>query len=424
MSVSEWLQEGIAAAKTGDTESAKAYFISVIEADERQIEAWLWLSKLIDDPTEKEVCLENMLALEPTNSYAQAALLNLQTAAPIQEPPPSLNPTETAAPIQEPPPILNPAETAAPLEETEVAEVAETVEEIEAVEETPDSPSSDDFENPLACPYCGVVTPENQATCISCRRQLIWRKRVSEDRSAWLWRGFFIQVYLLIIVISLPLGYVALLGRWNGIPNALPAWPAYLGLPVDFSPAEVDIIFTILPPIFFWSLVSLSLWSLLVMLTLYLRLANGHFLYLLNAAFSGLVGLIALLAIPLIPIKIAVGAFWVGAGLLQLLTALNLWNDFTFESGRIYMQVDKDASNTTTMRISARHYAKRGLWAKAILHWRRALAQNPSNINIHLELIEAYLQVGREDLARQALQNAQKIQADHPHIKNLATRLN
>jgi hypothetical protein len=52
------LEQGISAALTGRREEARALLAQVVEADERNEQAWLWLSGLVEEPEEIRTCLE------------------------------------------------------------------------------------------------------------------------------------------------------------------------------------------------------------------------------------------------------------------------------------------------------------------------------------------------------------------------------
>jgi len=58
------LQEGIAAARAGRVERARFYLQRVVEADEGVVQAWYWLSRVVETPHERRICLENVLALD------------------------------------------------------------------------------------------------------------------------------------------------------------------------------------------------------------------------------------------------------------------------------------------------------------------------------------------------------------------------
>ena len=91
-SIQALLQEGIAAAKLAQQkpipaganprEQAKELLFRVIELDEENVSAWLWLSTVVDTQEERETCLENVLLLDPHNKHAQAGLARLKGGAP------------------------------------------------------------------------------------------------------------------------------------------------------------------------------------------------------------------------------------------------------------------------------------------------------------------------------------------------------
>src|SRR5574340_1424195 len=80
----QWLAEGIAKIKAGQRAEARELLLRVVERDERNARAWLWLSSVVDSLDDRRVALENVLALEPENAAAKAGLdwLDRQTVAP------------------------------------------------------------------------------------------------------------------------------------------------------------------------------------------------------------------------------------------------------------------------------------------------------------------------------------------------------
>jgi tetratricopeptide (TPR) repeat protein len=97
--VHELLQRGIAAAKAAQhkqpspiseptqqelKEQARRLLLQVTELDESNVQAWLWLSAVMDDLIDKYTCLETVLSLDPDNQAAQAGLklLNQQVSTP------------------------------------------------------------------------------------------------------------------------------------------------------------------------------------------------------------------------------------------------------------------------------------------------------------------------------------------------------
>lgn len=67
-------QDAMKAMKAGNNIVARDLLNEVIEADEENVEAWVALSKVVDNDDEKRICLTTILQLEPTNSYARTEL--------------------------------------------------------------------------------------------------------------------------------------------------------------------------------------------------------------------------------------------------------------------------------------------------------------------------------------------------------------
>ncbi|MBN1137964.1 MAG: hypothetical protein JXM73_15345, partial [Anaerolineae bacterium] len=102
--ITELLRQGIAAAKAGQNQQARDLLLQVVDRDESNERAWLWLSGVVDSLDDRRLCLENVLAINPANPYARAGLRRIAAAAPPAPSPipsPSLTPeTEPAAPTR------------------------------------------------------------------------------------------------------------------------------------------------------------------------------------------------------------------------------------------------------------------------------------------------------------------------------------
>jgi tetratricopeptide (TPR) repeat protein len=161
------LEQGISAALTGRREDARALLAQVVEADERNEQAWLWLSGLVEDPEEIRTCLENVLHLNPNNVKAQQGLAWVEqqhgarpatevAAIDARSEQPALAESDPASPAE---PI--PQEKPDPSAVLAVAELA---------------PIND------PCPFCGAATPEAKR-CPSCGKPLMVRAEGNEQRS-------------------------------------------------------------------------------------------------------------------------------------------------------------------------------------------------------------------------------------------------
>lgn len=91
--VTDLLRSGIAAAKAGRKQEARRILVQVTELDERNEQAWLWLSGLVATLEERRICLENVLSINPNNSHARHGLNWLDEQVTPQTEPPAISQT-------------------------------------------------------------------------------------------------------------------------------------------------------------------------------------------------------------------------------------------------------------------------------------------------------------------------------------------
>jgi len=77
--IAQLLYEGALAVRSGRRADGQGLLLQVIERDEQNELAWLWLSGAMDDPADQQVALENVLAINPNNQAARAGLEWLKT---------------------------------------------------------------------------------------------------------------------------------------------------------------------------------------------------------------------------------------------------------------------------------------------------------------------------------------------------------
>jgi hypothetical protein len=77
--IAELLYEGALAVRSGRRADGQGLLLQVIERDEQNELAWLWLSGAMDDPADQQVALENVLEINPNNQAARAGLEWLKT---------------------------------------------------------------------------------------------------------------------------------------------------------------------------------------------------------------------------------------------------------------------------------------------------------------------------------------------------------
>src|SRR5690349_1165453 len=125
------LHQAMDALTRGDKPLARDLLTSVLEMDDRNEQAWLWLSGAVDSPHEQRICLENVLTINPGSTAARQGLAYLEKqeadhpappapvpaapqpamAAPVAPPP---EPAPAAPPAAAPPPIMASVPPAAP----------------------------------------------------------------------------------------------------------------------------------------------------------------------------------------------------------------------------------------------------------------------------------------------------------------------
>lgn len=80
-SVQELMRQGIEAAREGRKEEAKELFQRVIEQEDKNEKAWMWLASVVSTDDERRVCLSNVLLINPANERAQALMAKLDEKA-------------------------------------------------------------------------------------------------------------------------------------------------------------------------------------------------------------------------------------------------------------------------------------------------------------------------------------------------------
>ena len=188
------LREGIAAARSGQRERARDLFMRAVEQDEKNVRAWLWLSSVVDSLEDQEICLENVLALDPTHDAARQGLawVRKQMEASVPAEPDAMPPSP---PPQGPPPA-DPTPTSIPVSAAAAVlheDFARRRPPPEPEPEPPPVPLRDEFEDEYLCPYCAAQTAPDDRICPTCGRELWIKVRRRQERSSWLWVALTLQ---------------------------------------------------------------------------------------------------------------------------------------------------------------------------------------------------------------------------------------
>lgn len=385
------LQAGIAAAKTGQRERARGMLLRIVEHDEENVTAWLWLSGLVDDVEERRICLENVLTLEPDNALARKGLAYLQQQMEAAPPPPE-----------------------------------------EAPEEAPESTLQptvglpyDAFDDEYLCPKCTAETDPNDRRCRDCGTKLWISFRKREKRSTAMWITLALQAYNTLQTAVFPVLMGVLLFGVNApqVVALLELYAADLGVqPADFQIwLQIGFVFSLLPFLF----------SLSVLIGLYLRWKPVFYLLLVSATL-GLLFVVVSVVVSVLSTDLVVGiagggyvgaAIALGTAFGRLFLAFQLEEDFPFERRRILFRVDPDVTSAQMILARGHEYAERRMWGLAALHMRRAVGMMPQRKKGRLALALTYMKLGRYDQAADELDRARQIDPADPQIDELETFL-
>ena len=73
------IDDAIQNIRMGNREEGRQILEELLETNENNAEIWLWLSSVVESDEDREICLENVVALEPDNAVARKGLEALQS---------------------------------------------------------------------------------------------------------------------------------------------------------------------------------------------------------------------------------------------------------------------------------------------------------------------------------------------------------
>jgi tetratricopeptide (TPR) repeat protein len=382
-----------------DPGRARALLTEAVELDEENATAWWRLSQTVTTREDREICLENVLALDPDHGDAQVALrlLHQNYAAPPQ------------------------AEIAPPAPEMTAWEL---------------------FEDELRCPWCAAPTAFEDRRCLACGQRLWTRRRVVTRCSASYWILAGLEALFAVGGALLPLLLLTYAGM-HLVPQATPfqLLPLYLGQQ-EAPPDVAARIFAAVPRTLFWfALIPGALsWGILASV-----LPRWEPLYPVAMALGGARALVGaghlLLALTgglgaaeapgvsgaflrftrngILAADVSVIAF----SAIALILLVNLHDHFLVETRRTLLRVDRDvAGNAAGLWLRGREYVKQQRWAIGALHLRRTLALE-DRLEAYLMLALAYAHLGLDEKAESTLDDARRRHPDAARIEEMAQLL-
>lgn len=159
---SELLSQGIAALKSGQKAKARNLLEQVVQQDEQNESAWLWLSGAVSTDEERRTCLENVLAINPNNGVARRGLEAMAT--------PILSPDRIESSVGPPtrPPKLA-SFSGAKKQEQNVSPPTDTP----SKKLLRPQPQASPAKQTRACPFCAEEIQEAAIVCKHCGRELV-----------------------------------------------------------------------------------------------------------------------------------------------------------------------------------------------------------------------------------------------------------
>lgn len=434
-SVDGLLREGIGAVKSGQRERARDLLMRVIERDERNVSAWLWLSGVVDGLEDREICLENVLTLDPDNAHARNGLAWVRQQIAQSVAPESPVVARTRTPISPAAAMLRAGgldRQTSPEQESPITahdeEAASSIaamlhEEMEshhlppAPEPEPPIITQSEFDDEYLCPYCATPTEPDDRKCKACGGSLWTKFRYQEKRSKWLWLAMALQLPNLLGSMAgfgLMLMYVAI---QVGVADPFDLLHVYLGLPGQVPPGVAAAALKLLPRLYFFSAILPVLVSVAVFSGLYLRWRPVYYVYWISAVLGFVVSVLALfMQRGFGMIAGGVGAFF---AFLMLLLVFRLEDDFKFEKRRILLRLDRGLGNVADFLAQGDLYAKQNKWSLAAIHLRQAAGFAPGRPGPRIALAVAYIRLKRYDLAARELDEVDRISPGAPRVEEL-----
>jgi tetratricopeptide (TPR) repeat protein len=394
-SVREWLREGITAVKNNDLVQGRKLLEAVLEVDERNETAWLWLSGAVETADERQICLENVLAINPENDIAKKGLARLTADSELVA---KTGKTQTVtrhyAPLSTASAILYPesqTKTWQWKDPTAVSNVPSTV-------SYQSSESYSDIwtkEVPM-CGYCAHELADEDTRCPHCRKELTttyFRYPKPSPNLTMFW------------VLLLGVGQFLML---QIIYNILAQKNLYAAVGNGFVMVAFFILAVAVNFRQFWAYITaIYLLSSIILVTLLRWIIPA------NLATLGLENYDPAIQDFILPLTSGLGGtiriFILAGALLALFYAIfKAGPDFDRQTVREVATLIKEPKTAVDFNAVAKRLARRGLWATAVLHWQRAAAKAPQHIAYQESLGRAYAKLGFYERSLDVLQSAHK----------------
>ncbi|MBK8902731.1 MAG: hypothetical protein IPM53_16195 [Anaerolineaceae bacterium] len=382
------LKTAVQAAKAGDREKAHQLLLQIVEQDETNETAWLWLSGTVQTREERQICLENVLAINPNNEIAKKGLQKLGVSLPQASPP---------APVEK-----EPERWDKPVYDLELPAAND-----------PHQHKFDDAWSSSAdlCAYCAQPVTRRHKRCPKCQRKMVGKEPIYPNRTHHLqnWIVFRSIGHILYVLEIVSLYFViSFLASHAVIP-----WEAFK-------------LFRVL----IWIFLAVTL-AVTVGLTvaLYFRQVWAYWLAILGLLLVIISNIGSAIWAPPESLTdffptwniIAASLFYIVFQVLNVYFTVMAAGDFRREKQWRVAVVDQRVKDPLVLDKAGKLFAQRGMWATAVLYWQRAVGRSPGNVAVLRRLADGYARLGFPERSLDTLHQARDKTLD-PDTKAVLTQ--
>lgn len=399
------LVDGITAAKKGENDRAHELLLAVIEVDEENEQAWLWLSGVVDSDKDRQICLENVLLINPDNAAAKRGLERLgYTEGPARnltaaEPQPDKNDQA----------ILN-STVLKTDHSTETRQQHDQISYIPFVSFRSESAFDDVWErNSDICEYCAAEIGDGDRRCPKCGHKLFsshyrYPQASSDLTIFWVLLLGVAQLSLILIMLNLLLSKSLLATVWHGL-------------------MLIVLIILVVGVFFrqFWAYIASLAFLIFAVATNILDLVigptvndvvgraieSGFFQSLSDRTYIYILGPLEDLLVPLQSLAVILALFF---GIFRV------GPDFERVKVRQIARVDRGLDDATQLYAAGYEYTRQKKWANAILQFQKAVALAPTQFYYQRALGQAYAQLGYYQRSLDVLESAHRMTVN-PDLK-------
>lgn len=354
------VDQGIKALRVGQREKARQLLTEVVTADEGNEKAWLWLSSAVDTDQERQLCLENVLTINPHNEAALQGIAKLQRQKALS-------------------PYVQPIEI--------VYQQYSQIDDIWA------------RENAEMCPYCAAELQRTDTRCQQCKQKLVAKYYRHEKPQS----GFHVYWVLILSLSQLFLLQLILDGLLGEPVNTM----VLHGLMIPVFLLLAIFLYLRHTWAYIASLVALFISAALIITAPYIKTAFS------DVFADGIIGRTPIFGLAIGASSLITGAIRIlqlaGIALAAFYGIFVVSPDFAQETVLLRAEVNRKASTASSLFMAGDRYAKTKMWAAAVLNWQRAVALDPTRLLYQLSLAQAYAQIGFHGRSLDVLQSASKI---------------